>query len=142
MCTGIFITALHAFFDKVSPLTVAQTAAFIECVALVLLCFFPEPVFLIAGNVVVATLSGLSIPAYCVIAEEFAPSHNQARVFSLLDTAGLSGSFAGPALSGLLLDFGTLSTALTYEAAAVAGSFLVLCILGFRLRKNSAQTNK
>uniref|UniRef100_A0A7U5KA51 MFS transporter n=1 Tax=Corynebacterium silvaticum TaxID=2320431 RepID=A0A7U5KA51_9CORY len=142
-CAQVFLSPLSTpFFDKVSPLTVAQTAAFIECVALVLLCFFPEPVFLIAGNVVVATLSGLSIPAYCVIAEEFAPSHNQARVFSLLDTAGLSGSFAGPALSGLLLDFGTLSTALTYEAAAVAGSFLVLCILGFRLRKNSAQTNK
>lgn len=142
MCTGIFITAPHAFFfDRFSPLTVAQTAAFIECVALVLLFLFPEPAFLIAGNVVVATLSGLSIPAYCVIAEECAPSHNQARVFSFLDTARLSGSFVGPALGGLLLDFGALSTALAYEAAAVAGSFLVLCILGFRLRKNSAQIN-
>ncbi|SQG52510.1 major facilitator superfamily protein [Corynebacterium ulcerans] len=141
-CAQVFLSPLLTpFFDRISPLTVAQTAAFIECVALVLLFLFPEPAFLIAGNVVVATLSGLSIPAYCVIAEECAPSHNQARVFSFLDTARLSGSFVGPALGGLLLDFGTLSTALAYEAAAVAGSFLVLCILDFRLRKNSAQIN-
>ncbi|ATB60958.1 Major facilitator superfamily protein [Corynebacterium pseudotuberculosis] len=141
-CAQVFLSPLLTpFFDRFRPLTVAQTAAFIECVALVLLCFFPEPVFLIAGNVVVATLSGLSIPAYFVIAEECAPSLNQAHVFSLLDTARLSGSFAGPALGGLLLDFGTLSTALAYEAAAVAGSFLVLCMLGFRLRKNFAQIN-
>lgn len=126
-CAQVFVAPFLApFFDRFSASRVAQTAVGIEVLALVTLWITPTPPILIGGNLIIASLSGLSIPAIFVIAEECSPSHHQAQTFSLLDTARLCGSFLGPLLGGLLLDAGTLRMALAAEIGAVMTSLVVI----------------
>lgn len=129
-CAQIFLSPLLApLFDRFTAFSVAQGAAAIEALTLVALCLSPTPAFLIAGNLIVSCLAGLSVPAIFVIAEECSSESHQPRTFSLLDTARLCGGFVGPLLGGVLLDAGTLRVAFAVEIGAVAVSLIVLLLV-------------
>lgn len=131
----VFIVPLLApVFDRYDARVVAPAVGLLELVTLAVLAAVPHTAVLIAGNVVLSCLSGLSIPAIFVIADSCVPESQQARVFSLLDTARLSGGFAGPIIGGALLSWSTLRMALLIECFAVALSvsivlYVVLAVL-------------
>lgn len=142
-CAQVFLSPLLApFFDRFSAPRVAQTTIGIELLALLALCACPTPPLLIGGNLVIASLAGLSIPAIFVMAKDCSPTEHQAQTFSLLDTARLCGSFLGPLLGGLILDAGTLRMALAAEIGAVAISLIVITALQRFTRRINAHADE
>ena len=126
-CAQVFVSPLLTpFFDRANPFTVAKLGTIFECLTLIFLCGFPSTLTLIAGNIVIATLSGITIPAYYAIADSSLDASDQARAFSYLDTARLCGSFVGPILGGGFLDIASLRTVFALEALAVGSSIIVV----------------
>lgn len=130
-CAQVFLVPLLSpLFNKFSSYHIALSALFLDLLALIAMAAYPEPLILILGNLVTACLTGLSIPSIFTIADSQVSEEQQAKAFSLLDTARLGGGFIGPPLGGLLLDQKNLQTALLVEACAVVISlviFLSLC---------------
>lgn len=120
---------LTPLFDSFNAVVVAPCLLALEMAVLAFLGVSHAPVSLILGNLIVSTLSGVSVPALFVIAEGLVPENGQVRVYSLLDTARLCGGFIGPLLAGVLLDQSSLALALYVEAAALAGTVVVLFVV-------------
>lgn len=129
-CAQVFaVPFLSPLFNKFSSYRIALSALLLDLLGLLSMAAYPEPLVLILGNLVTACLSGLSIPSIFVIVDSRAGEGQQAKVFSLLDTARLGGGFLGPPLGGVLLDQRNLQAALFVEACAVALSLFVFFIL-------------
>lgn len=129
-CAQVFaVPFLAPLFNKFNSYHIALAALFLDLLGLVSMAAYPEPLILILGNLVTACLSGLSIPSIFTIADSQVGEGQQAKAFSLLDTARLCGGFLGPPLGGLLLDQRNLQTALFVEACAVGLSLLAFYFL-------------
>lgn len=129
-CAQIFIAPLLApLFDRYSARSIAIAATICEVVLLGIILVVPIAPVLIGVSLLSSALAGLSIPALFTIADEYSDEKNQAETFSMLDTARLVGSFAGPALGGLLLDIWSLRTAISVEIAANLVALVVILAL-------------
>ncbi|AJI77838.1 arabinose efflux permease family protein [Corynebacterium singulare] len=125
ICAQVFaVPLLTPLFNKFNSYQIAFAALFLDLLGLLSMAAYPEPLVLILGNLFTACLSGLSIPSIFVIADSQVSEGQQAKAFSLLDTARLGGGFLGPPLGGLLLDQRNLQTALFVEACAVGLSLM------------------
>ena len=145
-CAQVFVVPLLSpLFNKFSSYHIALSALFLDLLALIAMAAYPEPLILILGNLVTACLTGLSIPSIFTIADSQVSEEQQAKAFSLLDTARLGGGFIGPPLGGLLLDQKNLQTALLVEACAVVISlviFLSLCKTATQDESSEAQNKQ
>ena len=104
-CAQVFVVPLLSpLFNRYSSYRIAISVLFLDLLGLLAMTAFPEQLILIFGNLVTACLSGLSIPAIFTIVDSQVSGSQQAKAFSLLDTARLGGGFLGPLLGGLLLD--------------------------------------
>ena len=129
-CAQVFaVPFLAPLFNKFNSYHIALAALFLDLLGLLSMAAYPEPLILIVGNLVTACLSGLSIPSIFTIADSQVGEGQQAKAFSLLDTARLGSGFLGPPLGGLLLDQRNLQTALFVEACAVGVSLLAFYFL-------------
>lgn len=129
-CAQIFIAPqLAPLFDRYSARSIAIAATICEVVLLSSILVAPIAPVLIGVSLLSSALAGLSIPALFTIADEYGDEKNQAATFSLLDTARLVGSFAGPVLGGLLLDIWSLRAAISVEIAANAVTLAILLTL-------------
>lgn len=129
-CAQVFaVPFLTPLFNKFNSYHIALAALFLDLLGLLSMAAYPEPLILILGNLVTACLSGLSIPSIFTIADSQVGEGQQAKAFSLLDTARLGGGFLGPPLGGLLLDQRNLQTALFVEACVVGLSLLAFYFL-------------
>ncbi|WKS64405.1 MFS transporter [Corynebacterium accolens] len=137
-CAQVFVVPLLSpLFNKFSSYRIAISVLLLDLLGLLAMTAYPAPLILIFGNLVTACLSGLSIPAIFTIVDSQVSGGQQAKAFSLLDTARLGGGFLGPLLGGLLLDQRNVQTALFVEACAVEVSLLVF----FILYKSTSQDN-
>lgn len=129
-CAQVFVVPLLSpLFNKFSSHHIAFSALFLDLLGLLAMAAYPEPLILILGNLVTACLTGLSIPSIFTIADSQVSEEQQAKAFSLLDTARLGGGFIGPPLGGLILDQKNLQTALLVEACAVVISLVAFLAL-------------
>ncbi|TNM00571.1 MFS transporter [Corynebacterium tapiri] len=127
VCAQVFVAPVLApLFDIFHVRHVIAGSLTLEAATLVILALFPQPAVLIAGNLVAAVLSGLSIPALFTLAEDGRAEEDQAKVFSMLDTARLVGSFVGPAIGGVLLDAASIRLALLIESSALIIALLTI----------------
>lgn len=122
----LVVPLVAPLFETLGALKIGLTAAACQIAGLAVMCSFPRPVVLIGGTVVTAIANGMLVPAVFVIAEYGVEEVDRVRVYSSLDTARLAGGFIGPLSGGLLLDYGSIRTALGFEIGAVAVAIIVL----------------
>lgn len=129
-CAQIFIAPLLApLFDRYSARSIAIAATVCEVLLLGAILSAPIAPVLICVSLLTSALAGLSIPALFTIADDYSDEKSQAETFSMLDTARLVGSFAGPVLGGLLLDIWSLRAAISVEIVANLIALVILLVL-------------